>query len=64
MIETGLSRMKDSGLLKPNAETKALAVAVLAAIQGSILLSKTARNSQPLDLAFEMAFNYIERYAV
>jgi TetR/AcrR family transcriptional regulator, transcriptional repressor for nem operon len=64
VIETGLSQMKESGSIKPGTETKAIAVAVLAAIQGGILLSKTARNSRPLELAFDMALSYVQRHAV
>lgn len=64
VIEAGLSRMKELGRIKPSAETKAIAVAVLAAIQGGILLSKTARDSRPLELAFDMALSYIERHAI
>jgi AcrR family transcriptional regulator len=63
LIETGLSRMKKAGRITPSADTKAIAVAVLAAIQGGILLSKSARNSEPLELAFDMALGHIERYA-
>ena len=63
VIEAGLSRMKKLGQLTPRADTRALAVAVLAAIQGGILLSKTARNPEPLELAFDMAFSHIRRYA-
>ena len=63
LIENGLSRMKELGQIKPSADLKGIAVAVLAAIQGGILLSKTARNSRPLELALDMAISYIERYA-
>ena len=62
-IETGLSRMKALGRIAPSADTKAIAVAVLAAIQGGLLLAKTARNSEPLELAFDMALGHIERFA-
>lgn len=63
LIETGLSRMKALGRITPCADTKAIAVAVLAAIQGGILLSKSARNSEPLELAFDMALGHIKRFA-
>jgi AcrR family transcriptional regulator len=64
VIETGLSRMKASGCLGPDADPKAISVAVLAAIQGGILLAKTAHSSAPLELALDMALGHIERYAV
>lgn len=64
IIEIGLVRMKERGRIRPTADTAAISVAVLAAIQGGILLSKTARNSKPLELAFDMALSHIERHAV
>lgn len=63
-IEAGLSRMKESGHISPAADTKAIALGVLATIQGGLLLSKTARNPEPLKLALDMALSHIKRYAV
>ena len=62
-IEAALSRMRDRGQLQPSADPKALATAMLAAIQGGILLSKTARDSKPLRLALDMAVTHIESFA-
>jgi TetR/AcrR family transcriptional regulator, transcriptional repressor for nem operon len=64
VIEAGLAGMKESGCLSRAADTKVIAIAVLAAIQGGLLLSKTARSSEPLKLAFDMALSHIERHAV
>jgi AcrR family transcriptional regulator len=64
IIELGLSRMRERGQIGSSADPKAMAVAVLAAIQGGLLLSKTARNSQPLELALDMALSHIERSRV
>jgi AcrR family transcriptional regulator len=63
VIETGLVRMKERGQIVASADTEAISVAVLAAIQGGVLLSKTARESKPLEVAFDMALGHIERYA-
>ena len=63
IIETGLVRMKERGRIVSSADAAAISVAVLAAIQGGILLSKTAQSSRPLELAFDMALAHIERYA-
>jgi TetR/AcrR family transcriptional repressor of nem operon len=63
-IATGLARMQANGQIAPTADTESISIAVLAAIQGGILLSKTARSSTPLELAFDMAIDHIERYAV
>lgn len=62
-IAAGLARMKAMGRIVATADTEAISIAVLAAIQGGILLSKTARNSTPLELAFDMALDHIERLA-
>lgn len=64
IIESGLSRMRERGQIGSSADPKAMAVAVLAAIQGGLLLSKTARNSQPLELALDMALSHVERSRV
>jgi TetR/AcrR family transcriptional regulator, transcriptional repressor for nem operon len=64
VIENGLSRMKERGQIVRSADPKGMAVAILAAIQGGILLSKTARSSQPLELAFGMALGHVERHAI
>ena len=63
IIEAGLVRMKERGRLVPTAGTEATSIAVLASIQGGILLSKTERISKPLELAFDMALGHIERHA-
>ncbi len=63
VIEKGLAQMKSQGQLAPAADTHAISIAVLAAIQGGVLLSKTARNSTPLELAFDMALGHIEFHA-
>ena len=63
IIETGLARMKAQGQIKSSADTHAISIAVLAAIQGGILLAKSARSSTPLELAFDMALSHIERHA-
>jgi TetR/AcrR family transcriptional regulator, transcriptional repressor for nem operon len=63
VIEKGLCRMRERGQIKSSANPKAMSVAVLAAMQGGILLSKTARDSQPLELALDMALSHLERFA-
>jgi AcrR family transcriptional regulator len=63
IIETSLVRMQQRGRIVANADTKAISIAVLAAIQGGLLLSKTTRNSKSLELALDMALDHIKRYA-
>ncbi len=60
-ITTGLRKMRDAGELRETADPAKLAIAVLCAIQGGLLLSKTARNTKPLELAFDMALEHVAR---
>jgi len=62
IIENALVRMKERGEITRSANTEAISTAVLAAIQGGILLSKTVRKSEPLEAAFDMALGHIERH--
>lgn len=63
LIEAGLSRMRKNKTIKASADPKALALAMLAAIQGGLLLSKTARDSKPLEVALDMALSHVRHYA-
>jgi TetR/AcrR family transcriptional repressor of nem operon len=64
IIEDSLVRMRENGELASSAQPAALATAVLAAIQGGILLAKTARSARPLELAFDMALDFIAQKAI
>ncbi len=57
----GLRAMRDRGALKPEAKPEDLATAVIAALQGGLLLAQTARASRPLELALDMAIDHIAR---
>lgn len=58
-IESGLRAMQARGELVPNANPSELAIATLAAIQGGILLGKTAQSSEPLRIALNAAIKNI-----
>jgi TetR/AcrR family transcriptional regulator, transcriptional repressor for nem operon len=58
-IEKGLMRMRERGELAPDAVPADIALAVLSAVQGGLLLSRSARSSRPLELAFDMALAYV-----
>ena len=62
-IERALRAMKAKGLLDTAARPKELSLAVLAAIQGGLLLAKVSRASRPLELAFDMALDHVARHA-
>ena len=62
-IENALRNMKAKGRLKASAEPEELSLAVLAAIQGGLLLAKVSRTSRPLEIAFDMALDHVARCA-
>jgi hypothetical protein len=55
-----LVRLRDNGLLAPNADVEALAATTLAAIQGWLLLAKTSRDSSQLRTAFDGAIERLQ----
>ena len=61
-IEDGLRRMQEAGRLERSLDVSALAIGILAAVQGGILLSKTARDTRPLELALDMALAHIDHH--
>lgn len=63
VIENGLRRMRQIGQLDSDTDVAAVAVAMVAAVQGGIILAKTSRETRPLELAIDMAFAYVKRHA-
>jgi TetR/AcrR family transcriptional regulator, transcriptional repressor for nem operon len=61
-IEAGLVKMRDRGELVATADTDALAVAILGAVQGGLLLAKTMRSVRPVELMLDMALAHVEQY--
>jgi TetR/AcrR family transcriptional regulator, transcriptional repressor for nem operon len=57
----GLRAMRDRGALRLEAKPEDLATAVIAALQGGLLLAQTARTSRPLELALDMAIDHVGR---
>ena len=60
-IEQGLLKMRESGVLSPSANPHDLSAALLSAVQGGLLLSKTTQSSRPLEVAIDMAIAHIAR---
>jgi len=58
-IEGGLRKMRDRGELAPEADPGDVALAVLSAVQGGLLLARSAKSNRPLELAFDMALVYV-----
>jgi TetR/AcrR family transcriptional regulator, transcriptional repressor for nem operon len=61
-IESGLRKMQKRGELSASADPRNLALAMLAALQGGLLLTKTTRTSGALKVALDMAFEHIIRH--
>ena len=59
MIEDGLVRMQARGELARDAAPADIALAVLSALQGGLLLSRSAKSDRPLELAFDMALAHV-----
>lgn len=61
-IETGLEKMRDRGELAETADTAELAVTLLGAVQGGLLLTKTTRTVRPVELMLDMALALVEQH--
>lgn len=61
-IEQGLTRMRERGELAASADPQELALALLSAVQGGLLLAKTTHSSRPLEIALDMAVDHVARH--
>ncbi|WP_330280886.1 TetR/AcrR family transcriptional regulator [Streptomyces sp. NBC_00588] len=63
LLEAGLLRMKDSGVLRADADAAELATGLMAALQGGYLLAQTAQDVKPMRIALDMAIAHVRAYA-
>jgi hypothetical protein len=61
-IERGLAKMRERGELAKSADPRELAIALLSAVQGGLLLAKTTRTSRPLEIAMDMAIDRVAKH--
>ena len=61
-VKLGLAKMHERGELIASADPNELAIALLTAVQGGLLLSKTTHSSRPLEIAIDMAISHIVRH--
>ena len=61
-IENGLVKMRERGELADSADPHELALALLSAVEGGLLLAKTAQSSRPLEIALDMAIDHVARH--
>jgi len=62
-LREGLTRLRDRGVLSPSADPAALALSLLAAVQGGLLLGKIYRNPAPLEVALDIALAHVASFA-
>jgi TetR/AcrR family transcriptional regulator, transcriptional repressor for nem operon len=55
--------MRDRGDLRPDADPEQLTYALMAALQGGMLLGQTARDIAPLEAALRSVLEYLNSYA-
>ncbi len=60
----GLQAMRDEGELTPDADPYELAIAIMTALQGGLLLAQTNRSARPLELALDMALEHVTHHQV
>jgi AcrR family transcriptional regulator len=58
----GLARMRERGELVAQADPATLAMAVMASIQGGLLLTQTRKTSRPLRVALDAALVYLRSF--
>ena len=58
-LERGLATMRARGDLAPTADPHELAIALLSAVQGGLLLAKTAKSNRALEIALDMAIDHV-----
>jgi AcrR family transcriptional regulator len=63
VLHAGLRRMQERGELAPEADPDRLALALLAAVQGGLLLSQTQRRTAPLEAALDTVLDQIAALA-
>src|SRR5215468_10276355 len=61
-IQRGLKKMRERGELAASADPHELALALLAAIEGGLLLAKTTHSSRPLEIALDIAVEHVAKH--
>lgn len=62
LLAAGLRRMRDSGVLSPDADPEKLATGLMAALQGGYLLAETAHDTKPMEIALDMALDHVRSF--
>jgi AcrR family transcriptional regulator len=59
LLAAGLTRMRDKGELASDVDPAEMASAIMTALQGGLLLARTARDPAPLEIALDMALSHV-----
>jgi AcrR family transcriptional regulator len=62
-LAEGFAKMQENGELRRSAVPRDLAIGVLSAVQGGLLLAKTSRSEEPLKVALDMAFDHVASHS-
>lgn len=62
LLAAGLRRMRDSGVLRPDADPEKLATGLMAALQGGYLLAETTHDIKPMEIALDMALDHVKSF--
>ena len=54
--------MRDNGELSADADPAELALTVMSALQGGLLMAQTMRSARPVELAVNMALGHVGAY--
>lgn len=63
-LSKGFAVMRDNGELVAEADVDELAVTVMSALQGGLLMAQATRSARPVELALNMALGHIAGYRV
>ncbi len=61
-LTNGFAAMRDNGELATEADPDELALTMMSALQGGLLMAQTTRSARPLELALNMALGHIAGY--
>ena len=63
LLAEGFAKMQENGELRSSAVPRDLAIGVLCAIQGGLLLAKTSRSEAPLKIALALAYDQVASHS-
>ena len=63
LLAAGLSRMREAGILRSDADPERLAIGIMASVQGGYLLAQTAHDAIPMRIALDVALDHVRVYA-